>query len=164
MLSFTSLLIYNRVKPESFAKIEYIPSEQAVVWVDVTGSNSERQAAGNGILINEIQPASLYFIYFQLMIVLILAWLIIREFKNVIRSVQQLQSFKSQNVESFRKMAIYFLGIFFLTSFSFYVMEDKGSFTFDLDLKFAMLAIASYILAEIFKEGNRLQEEQQFTV
>jgi hypothetical protein len=27
-----------------------------------------------------------------------------------------------------------------------------------------MLAVASFILAEVFKEGNRLQEEEQLTV
>ncbi|MBC7914584.1 MAG: DUF2975 domain-containing protein [Pyrinomonadaceae bacterium] len=127
-------------------------------WV-TPGQKGEAQ-----LTFKKIYPFSLYLNYLQVSAMLILLYLSIMEFVNVITSVRAIETFKNSNIHSFRKIGKYQLLLFVLSSVT-YVMFKQGSF-FKISIGFTplILMFAALIMAEIFKEGNKLQEENQLTV
>jgi len=116
------------------------------------------------LTLSNVKPASLYFCYIQISMTLFLTFLTFKECLKVIRSVRLIQTFKKANIKSFRSIGKYFLLIFILTSFS--VVYFKQGMFYGLSLSFTplILMFVAYILAEIFKEGNDLSEENQLTI
>jgi hypothetical protein len=158
------LMFIYQVFPEKLSSVRFTPIDGAIEMVNIKAISVDGASFNNSIAIGEIQPIFIYLIYLQIVTVFILSWLAIREVRNVIRSLQQLQTFQDNNVKAFRKIGMYFLINFVLSCFSFFMVGKRIELTFDFDIYFATLAVISYILAEIFKEGNRLQEEHQLTV
>jgi hypothetical protein len=115
-------------------------------------------------MVSQLQPFSVYIIYIQMLAQLVLWILVVQEFLKVIQAVKLVQTFREQNVKSFQKIAAYLLWIFIISSFTFIAAGKTGHFSFDFSFTTLVLMLASYILAEIFKEGNRLYEEEQLTV
>ncbi len=114
--------------------------------------------------INSITTFSLYYTFFQLMAILTLFYLSIFEFQKVVESVKNLKTFQERNVKSFRRIGNYFLAVYLLSIYSYVAFADD--FTTEIELEFVSIFIILivFVLAEIFKEGNKLQEENQLTV
>lgn len=158
------LLFVYQFYPDKFSNYRFNPATSEIDLIDIKIFGSENESNDLAISINEVKPVTIYLLFLQLIAIFVLTWLAIKEFINVIRSLQQWQTFSNYNVEAFRKMGTYFVVIFILSNISFYLVGNKGKLSFDLDLTFGALALVSFILAEIFKEGNRLYEEEQLTV
>lgn len=90
--------------------------------------------------------------------------LIINEILKVIRSIRSLETFKEKNILAFRRMGNIFLAFFFIQMFSLTPNGDQYSFSISLPLFYLFAMIGCHILAEIFKEGNKLMEENQLTI
>ena len=94
-----------------------------------------------------------------------------KEFQNIIQSVKRLGSFHLNNIISFRRIGKYSILYFILTLFYFGLTFNnslyfgQGGFS-QTSISFTPLlfALISFILAEIFKEGNKLQQENELTV
>ncbi len=114
--------------------------------------------------VSSITTFSLYYTFFQLMGILTFFYLATFEFQRVVESVKDLKTFQERNVKAFRRIGNYFLGI---AAFSFYSHIAFGNnFVTEIEERFVTLftILIAFILAEIFKEGNKLQEENQLTV
>lgn len=135
--------------------ISYIIKESWVI---------EGQETVNAFTLDNIKAASLYLIYLQISAVGLLSFLIFREFWKIISSVRQIQSFRLNNIISFRKIGKYFFILFLLISFKIVIVEQGAFYGFYLYLTPLFLMLVAYILGEIFKEGNKLFEESQYTV
>ncbi|MGV3704096.1 MAG: DUF2975 domain-containing protein [Arcticibacter sp.] len=116
------------------------------------------------LTLSNVKPASLYFSYIQIAMILLFTFLAFKEFLKVIRSVRLIQTFKKANIKSFRSIGKYFLLIFILTSFSVVYFEQGMFYGVSLSVTPLILMFVAYILAEIFKEGNDLSEENQLTI
>ena len=158
------LMVVYQVAPEKVSEFRFTPLDGTIDLVDIKAISVGDTSVKDSLAIGEIQPIFFYLIYVQLFTIFILTWLAIKEVRKVIRSLQQLHTFQDYNVIAFRKIGLYFLINFVLSCFSFFIVGKTVELTFDFDIYFATLAVTSYILAEIFKEGNRLQEEHQLTV
>lgn len=90
--------------------------------------------------------------------------LILTEGLKVISSIRSLETFQKENIQAFRRMASVFLALFILNMFNLENNGDLLSFTFRLPLNYLFAVIGCFILAEIFKEGNRLMEENELTI
>lgn len=114
--------------------------------------------------IKNIKRFSLYVVYLQFCAIFFCSFLIFKEGINIINSIKCLESFKEGNVNSFKRMGKYFFFIFLLSGFAL-VVADNGEFRgiFFNFTAFSLMA-ASYIMAEIFKQGNVLQEEIENTI
>ncbi|MBU3820801.1 DUF2975 domain-containing protein [Flavobacteriaceae bacterium XHP0103] len=114
--------------------------------------------------LKNIQITSLYIIYFQCVGVLVFLFLSINEFQKVMLSVKNFQTFRKENVASFRRIGKY-LFVFFLLTGYISVRFQKGGFSW-LDISFTPLVfvLLAFIMAEIFKEGLLLKEENDLTV
>src|SRR5690606_25006303 len=98
------LLVYYQVAPDQFSNYKFIPTEGKIEWLDLKRVAETKVVPGATVSMMDIQPVFIYLIYLQLLSLFVLFWLIIQEFKKVIRSLQQLQTFQNCNVEAFRKM------------------------------------------------------------
>lgn len=119
---------------------------------------------------NKIYPVedwssvSLYFTYLKFGGIIILVFLSIHQFQKVIHSVNNLHTFQSLNVRSFRKIALYCILIFFLNTFSYWDLGTYIAQTVIFNTTPLLIALFAFIFAEIFKEGNLLMEENNLTV
>jgi len=104
------------------------------------------------------------FTFIKLAATIFCSVLIINELIKVIQSIRSLDTFKEKNILAFRRMASIFIALFFIHVFSLTQTEEQFSFSLSLPLQYLLGVIACYILAEIFKEGNRLMEENQLTI
>ena len=99
---------------------------------------------------------------------MLMLFFIFREFGKIISSVKALQAFRTENIESFRRIGKYLLVIFLVSGVHFIGTQTAGTSSakvgFDFDTMPLILMLVAYVLAEIFKEGNRLYEEEQLTV
>jgi len=114
--------------------------------------------------LNNIGYFSLYLIYSQFIASLILMFVLTREFVKIINSVQKVQTFISGNTHSFKKISHYLVVIFFLSSIQMISYDHSVFYGFYLHTEPLILALLSYSLSEIFKEGNTLFEENNATI
>ena len=91
-------------------------------------------------------------------------YFIAKEALTVLHSLSSLDTFRHSNVESFRKIGHLFLGLSILDVFDFTYSAEEASLTFGISAGYLIGTLISYVLAEIFKEGNRLMEENNLTI
>lgn len=111
-----------------------------------------------------LKTRSLYFNFVKLSIILILSFLCVKEFQKVIESVKEIKTFQERNVSSFRRIGKYLLISFILVSYSSFTFQQGGTSSFYISFELLIIALLAYIMAEIFKEGNKLSEENKLTV
>lgn len=114
--------------------------------------------------VTDWKTVSLYFTYLKFTATLILFFLAIHQFSKVLKSVRRLKTFKAINVGAFRKIGYYCLGIAALSFFNYWGFENYTKSSISVSLDVILIALIAFILAEIFKEGNILMEENQLTV
>lgn len=119
--------------------------------------------------INNIKTSSLIFNFIKLSAILFLSFLCLKEFQKVIESVKEIKTFQKRNVSSFRSIGKYLLIIFILVSYSSISFQQGGTnsldaSSFNISFELPILALLAYIMAEVFKEGNMLSEENNLTV
>ena len=130
------------------------------------GKTDQKLNANNKefIRLTELNHQSMYVHYLQSVGLLVLWLLIIREIKRVIRSVKGLTTFRSSNSGAFRKIGKYCLGIALLSAFKWISLEGHSFFGIYFQFMPLAFAMAAFILAEIFEEGNKLYEAEQLTI
>jgi len=124
-------------------------------------SNNEAQ---NGA--GEVRPERWFmvFAFLKLAFTILCSILILNEALKIIQSIRSLDTFKKENIIAFRRMASLFFVLFVLHIFYLKENGDALAFTFSLPLDYLFAVIGCFILAEIFKEGNRLMEENELTI
>lgn len=113
---------------------------------------------------NEIKFTSLLFNYVQLLSILVLYFLSTKEFQKIIKSVKNIKTFQKENSNSFKKIGKYLLLIFFLTGYTSYRFELGGIRGFNISFTLLIFTLLTYIMSEVFKEGNKLSEESELTI
>lgn len=114
--------------------------------------------------LKKIEPISLYIQYLKYTLIIFLSFFSFKEFEKIIKSVKKLQTFRKDNVKSFRKIGKYVALIFILTSYTY--ISFKNGYLSNINISFSFLGfiILPFIMAEIFKEGKKLQEENDLTI
>ena len=113
---------------------------------------------------DEIKTSSLYMGYFQLSVILLVLFLSTREFQKVITSVEKFKTFGVTNVASFRRIGKYILIYAILTSYTSVSFQHGGFKGVSISFTTLFLALVAFIMAEIFKEGMLLKEENDLTI
>jgi hypothetical protein len=158
---------YNTVKVNTQGNVnltsrtsETETKESGTIWIEKSGdTNAEK------LSLADLTPVSVYIAYVQIIVVLSFMYLIFREFSSVVESVSALQTFRNENVEAFRKIGKYLLLVFLVSGFKFVATEPASAHvSMSFETTTLILMLVAYVLAEIFKEGNRLYEEEQLTV
>ncbi|WP_424963576.1 DUF2975 domain-containing protein [Ekhidna sp.] len=113
-----------------------------------------------------------YYFYFtcvRSLTMVVILFRIIQLSIRIIKSISSVETFRFENVFSFRKMGQLFLIWFVVAIPSIKPLTEFGetiglTMTASLDLKYALFALVCFVLAEIFKEGNKLMEENKLTI
>jgi hypothetical protein len=114
--------------------------------------------------ISNITTYSYCIIYLKFITMLILLYLCTKEFQNIIQSVKSFSTFKQNNVLSFKRIGKYLLIYFAITSYSVIYYNEGGISSLNFNFTTILCILISFIMAEIFKEGNKLQLENDLTV
>lgn len=114
--------------------------------------------------IKNIKTSSIYLMYFKYIGMLIALTLCIKEFQKVMESVRAAKTFGEGNVVSFRRIGKYILIYGILASYVSMSFENGGFRGINLPFTALFLMLFAFIMAEIFKEGNLLKEENDLTV
>lgn len=129
--------------------------------------NSSREIIlkDNPILtLDQMTTSSLYITYIRYSAMLALFFLSVGEFKKIMKSVQSINTFRIDNVKSFRRIGQYAIIYFFVSSFYSYEFNEIGYTGFRVSFAPFILALFAFIMAEIFKEGNLLLEDKELTI
>lgn len=114
--------------------------------------------------LKQITTTSLYINYSKFTAILLFYFLSLKEFQKIIESVKHLKTFQQDNVNSFRRIGKYAFIIFIVSSFTFMTYLDATSSGFQISFTPLILMLLAFIMAEIFKEGNNLKQENDLTI
>lgn len=97
-------------------------------------------------------------------VVLLLLYFIFGRGLRVIAAMDHFETFRRENVQHFKMVGALFLWLALLDTIDFFWVGGKFWFNFELPVTNLVAALVAFLLAEIFREGNRLMEEQELTV
>lgn len=169
----TGFFIHFQISPSSYNKFNFndfsIEKNTDLKFKFETKSkfsmNSEKVLEDNEVYkIEKLTTSSSLFLYIEIALCIILSFLCLKEFQNILESVKKINTFQGRNVISFRKIGKYLSVIFILSSFSILTFRNGEIRSFSFSITLPCLIILSYIMAEIFKEGSLLSEEVNLTV
>ncbi|WP_299824283.1 DUF2975 domain-containing protein [uncultured Pontibacter sp.] len=170
----TVLLVHWHFSPDTYKDISITldKTSNAVYTmaddyaVENSSDTDKRIHAKNreAIRITDLNHQSLYVFYLQSVGLLVFWLLIIQEIKSIIKSVKGLETFRSSNSKAFRKIGKYCLGIALLSAFKWIGLEGHSFFGLYFQFMPLAFAMAAFILAEVFEEGNKLYEAEQLTI
>lgn len=106
------------------------------------------------------KPFKFAFVMIQNMASLIFLFVIFGSLLKVSRSIKNLRTFTVGNVKAFRNISLFTFLIFSVQLIT--ITPEK--FSFSLSLSPLVAAAFAYILAEVFKEGQQLLEDNELTV
>lgn len=136
-------------------------------------STSFETSTGGGVPLSpplsEFGAFYFYFACIRSLTMVAILFKIIQLSIRIIQSISSLETFRFENVFSFRKMGQLFLIWFVVAIPSIKTLTEFGvtigvTMTASLDFKYALFALVCFVLAEIFKEGNKLMEETKLTI
>lgn len=161
----TTIFIHFQFDRDSYEewKIEQ-PESDSPIRYETTKVVGSSPIGDQKLKLSNWRIGSLYFSYLKFIAILILNYLIISQFGRVLKSVRTLETFHQTNVEAFRKIGYYSLVIAGLSTFNYWAFGDYVKSSFSISVNTLLLSLLAFILAEIFKEGNNLMEENQLTI
>ena len=177
ILSFvliTIVFIHIQIDKEAYNDLKINqtdPQTTLSVGINKRYSDKWKNPYNEVYVLGKLTTTTIYLIYFKFTCIFALLFLSIKEFQNIIQSVKRLDTFRLNNILSFRKIGKYLILYFVLTLLYFLLTFEntlyfgQGGFN-QTSISFTPLlfALISFILAEIFKEGNKLQQENELTI
>ena len=159
-------IVYWHIDREvySYIPIQVLGGTASVKFTQVTSAIAGTSITKTVATLNNISTSSLYLLYMQLMVVGILILLVLREFTQVIRSVKRIQTFVYQNIRSFKKIGLHLFMVFLLSGVQYSIFNESRLLGVYVHLTPLLLALLSYTLSEVFREGNALLEENSGTI
>lgn len=114
--------------------------------------------------LSDLSRTSFYFTSFQIILSLVLIVLMLRKVRDILRSVKEFKTFTNTNVKSFKRLGDYCLALGALNCIYFLASDTEKDVSFNPSLTLLSFMLAAFILAEIFKEGQKLAETEQLTI
>lgn len=157
-----SILFMHIQVDKEFYRDKMVTIEKSNIHYSSTSKNDANE--NNSFKLNQMTTSSLYINYLRYSGLLIVLFLSTREFKNIIKSVQHLKTFRDYNVQSCRKIGKLVFIYFILSSFYSYQFNEVSYSGFSMSFTPLIIALLAFIMAEIFKEGNVLLEDKELTI
>ena len=123
------------------------------------------EMAEDAIPMNELHPVMAGWLLVRGGIFFAITVTILRKGVDILQSIRSLKTFYADNIAHFQAIARLAFAGFLLGCFNFSLVEGSDPrITLGLALGPLMLSVGSLVLAEIFKEGRQLLEEQDLIV
>ena len=161
-LGLLAMLILYFTKPGLLDAVQ-IDFGQNQVGISLTSDETSPLAKKHAL--PQLTVAALLFNWLKFCAMLVLLTLLFQRALRIIQSLQNWKTFSQMNVHHFRSIGYYLLILAALASVNFLQFANSaGTLSFSLPLGWFAAALSAFVLAEIFKEGQQLAEEQKFTV
>lgn len=170
VISLTGLFVYAQIDKETFADKEIVLSANpdvvgfSTLQTSVWKLDSDIDYDLKPYTFGKLKTVSLYLNYFKGLIVMGLIFLILRAFETIMLSVKTLNTFSSGNVKRFRRIGLYVVFVTILTSYTVLRFESGDQTISHLSLTPFIYILLAFIMAEIFKEGSMLKQENDLTI
>jgi len=175
IVSFVLLLgtlTYSKLTPEVASKIQihyeskniHFNLRDSVNDTVISPEHDKTITPSDYVTLDQLTTGIILLLSLQKSILLLLLYLGLKAFRKVIASVKNIKTFQQENVNAFRKIGKYAFFYFFIGSYSYYGAMELSQRSANLDLSPLIITLLAYILAEIFKEGNKLVKENSLTV
>jgi len=169
------IFMHIQIEPNQYSSFEYTLKSDNLSMVRTIVSQSGNEPfdeldKADLFKLSNLNTTSIYFIYVRFSLILLFIYLVTKEFQIVIESVKRVNTFRTENIRSFKKMSKYLLFIFLLLSFRYASFSAASSnyegTSSELQISFTCLALMLFalIMSEIFKEGNKLSMDNQLTI
>ena len=164
-LLFLVVIIWWHIEPEAFHRVDV--SQAFLPGFGVGGIQvylSNQQIPTESLLLSKLSPAMLYWTAFRALFFFIISLLILRKVAMVLQSLKSLDIFYQSNIIHFKHISVYAFLAFLFSSINGY--WDGNTWDLDLKIVFAPLlfSIGSAVLAEVFREGYKLSQEQKLII
>lgn len=165
-ISVTAIFIHLQIDPQYYARWDArLLSSNGILTHSVFESwNTGNSNDATFLSFDKIKTLSLYCNYLQIIAILFLMFITVQELLNIIRSVIQTETFRQRNILSFQRMQKYLFIIFILSSVTSIDAQQASFHSYSLQFTPLILSMTALIMAEIFKQGNQLLEENQLTI
>lgn len=170
-IGLTGLFVYAQIDKESFADKEIVlsanPSLTRISYINSTvwkNDTTDSEFDLRPYTLEKLNTVSLYINYFKILIVAVLMFLIIKAFETIMLSVKTLNTFSRRNAKLFRQIGIYIVFVTILTSYTVLRFETGHQTMTHISLTPVIYLLSAFIMAEIFKEGENLKEENDLTI
>jgi hypothetical protein len=164
------VLVHWHISPETYKDVVItIDSSNEVRYVFKHNDNlavpeNSISIAETGASLSQISNVSFYFHFLQTVGHFIILILIVNQIIRIIRSVKALETFRDDNSQAFRKIGIYCVTMALLGCIKWLEVGNHERMSFSFGIVPLAFALGAFILAEIFKEGNKLYEAEQLTI
>jgi hypothetical protein len=170
-IMLTGIFIHLQIAPDSYKKGNYsfnnttsgFQFSKYKEW-KFSYPNQQKLEGKDVYTIDKILKTSLYINYLKLIAMLLFMFLATKEFQKVMQSVKDLKTFQKNNAHSFRKIGKYIFIIFLLSSYVKVSFQQGGFSQTNINLTPLLFVLVAFVMAEIFKEGNALEEENDLTI
>jgi hypothetical protein len=171
----TVIFIHIQIQPNQYTSFEYnLKSDNFSIERTVVSQSGNEPLddldKADLFKLSNLNTTSIYFIYVRLSLILLFTYLVTKEFQIIIESVKQIKTFRTENIRSFKRMSKYLLFIFLLLGYRYASFTAASSnyegASSELQISFTCLALMLFalIMSEIFREGNKLSEDNQLTI
>ncbi|WP_439151042.1 DUF2975 domain-containing protein [Winogradskyella sp.] len=170
-IALTGLFVYAQIDEDAFTDKEIVlnanPSLtrisylKSTVWKEDT---ADTEFDLKPYTFEKLNTVSLYINYFKILIIVVLIYLIIKAFETIMLSVKTLNTFSRRNAKLFRQIGVYIVFITILTSYTVLRFETGHQTITHVSLTPVIYLLSAFIMAEIFKEGENLKEENDLTI
>lgn len=169
-LAMSTLLIHIQLDRDSYKAIDFQINIDENPGLGITTKKKWRldgQVAPEDdkvFTLEKLTTGSLFILYIKYSIILVLIFLSVKEFQLVVESVKKIETFKIGNVRSFMRLGNYFFVLFLLFSVSVFGFEQGQISIISISFLPLVLMLLAFVMAEIFKEGNQLSEDNELTI
>lgn len=162
----TVILIHIQIDPQYYARwnADLLPQNGILTYSVFERWHPDLSTEDTLLSLDKIKKTSLYINYLQIIGILSFIFLTVKEFLNIIESVKLKETFRQRNILSFQKMYKYLFVIFILSSVTSVNAQEANFYSYSIQFTPLILSLAALIMAEIFKQGNQLLEENQLTI
>ena len=150
-----AMVIYWHIDPSYFENW-YIATPFYAGSANFTVHNSP---VGQAMNLNDIGSPMIYWLFLRTSLFFLLVFFALKKVLTVLLSVKNRGAFQQESIRQFRHLAMIGMIYALIYAFNFGVVNGQALFHFKLPFEPLLFATACLVLAGIFKEGTRLNED-----
>jgi len=158
LLTFAAILgfvIYWHINPEYFDNWYLLNPFKP----GSASFNFQRSNTAVGMTFNDLGSTNVYWMMIRTTLFSAIVLFAQRLILKVLYSVGSTATFYVENIRYFKRLAMTGIVFSLVSFFNFGIIDGQWQFFLSIPFVPLLFATACYVMAEIFKEGNRLQED-----
>lgn len=114
--------------------------------------------------LNDLHKGFIYFMFFKITILLLFVIFSLKEFLKVISLSKDKLTFSERNIKAFQRIGFYCLAYTIVSIPTILIGENIYFWSINLNLLSFVIMILAFIMADVYKEGNKLYDDNKLTI